>query len=353
MSDVSKSLTIRGRGAAGNPGNRFEQTSYAVSDWDEPEDPSRDTVFLKDITRSIITYNDSPDVGFDASINPYRGCEHGCIYCFARPNHEYLGFSAGLDFESRILVKEDAPELLRQELLSPKWEPQPIAISGVTDAFQPIERRLGLTRRCLEVLVEFRNPVVIITKNELVTRDMDLLSTLARHDGAVVYVSVTTLDGGLAGELEPRASHPERRLAAIGKLAAEGIPTGVLVAPVIPGLTDHEMPAIIAAAAEAGARTAGYVPLRLPYGVAPLFEEWLGIHVPLQKEKILGRMRELRGGKLNDPNFKSRMRAEGPYADHMRRLFEVSCRKSGMNSAKPKLTAEFFRRPGPAQLGLF
>jgi len=344
---------IRGRGAAGNPGNRFEQTSYTVSEWDEPEDPSRGTLFLKDTTRSIITYNDSPDVGFDASINPYRGCEHGCIYCFARPNHEYLGFSAGLDFESRILVKEDAPELLRQELMSPKWEPQPIAISGVTDAFQPIERRLGLTRRCLEVLVEFRNPVVIITKNELVTRDTDLLSALAQHDGAIVYVSVTTLDGSLAGELEPRASHPDRRLTAIEKLAAAGIPTGVLVAPVIPGLTDHEMPAIISAAAEAGARTAGYVPLRLPYGVAPLFEEWLGLHAPLQKEKILGRIREMRGGKLNDPNFKSRMRAEGPYADHMRRLFEVSYRKAGMSSTKPALTAEFFRRPGPAQLGLF
>jgi len=353
MSDLSDRSLIRGRGAAGNPGNRFAQTSYTVLEWDEPEDPSPDTVFLKDTTRSIITYNDSPDVGFDASINPYRGCEHGCIYCFARPNHEYLGFSAGLDFESRILVKEDAPELLRQELMSPKWEPQPIAISGVTDAFQPIERRLGLTRRCLEVLVEFRNPVVIITKNELVTRDIDLLSALARHDGAIVYVSVTTLDGSLAGELEPRASHPDRRLAAIEKLAAAGIPTGVLVAPVIPGLTDHEMPSIIAAAAEAGARTAGYVPLRLPYGVAPLFEEWLGLHVPLQKEKILGRIREMRSGKLNDPNFNSRMRAEGPYADHMRRLFEVSYRKAGMSSTKPVLTAESFRRPGPAQLGLF
>jgi DNA repair photolyase len=352
MSDSSKTLTIRGRGAAGNPGNRFEQTSYVVSEWDEPEDPSRDTVFLKDTTRSIITYNDSPDVGFDASINPYRGCEHGCIYCFARPNHEYLGFSAGLDFESRILVKEDAPELLRDELMSPRWKPQPIAISGVTDAFQPIERRLGLTRRCLQVLAEFRNPVVIITKNELVTRDIDLLSDLSRHDGAIVYVSVTTLDGSLTGQLEPRASQPGRRIAAIEALASAGIPTGVMVAPVIPGLTDHEMPAILAAAAKAGAVAAGYVPLRLPYGVAPLFEEWLEIHFPLQKEKILGRIRELRGGKLNDPNFKSRMRAEGPYADHMRQLFEVSCRKSGINSPKPTLNAESFRRPGPSQLAL-
>jgi DNA repair photolyase len=344
---------VHGRGAAGNPGNRFDRTEYAVSEWDEPEDPARTTIFLKDASRSIITYNESPDVGFDASINPYRGCEHGCVYCFARPNHEYLGFSAGLDFESRILVKEDAPVLLKLELMAPRWKPQPIAISGVTDAYQPVERRLKLTRRCLEVLAEFLNPVVIITKNELVSRDVDLLSTLARQDGAVVYVSVTSLDGNLARELEPRASQPERRLAAISALAGAGIPTGVLVAPVIPGLTDHEMPAILAAAAKAGAVTAGYVPLRLPYGVGPLFEEWLGLHVPLQKDKILGRIRELRGGKLNDPNFNTRMRAEGPYAEHMRRLFEVSCRKAGILSEKPRLTSEFFRVPGHSQLRLF
>src|SRR5881409_1506394 len=198
----------RGRGAASNPANRFETLSYHSSDWDEPEDPAPQTLFLKDDTRTIINYNDSPDVGFSASINPYRGCEHGCIYCFARPNHEYLGFSAGLDFETKILVKEDAPELLRKELSAKSWKPQVIAISGVTDAFQPIERRLKLTRRCLEVLAEFRNPVVIITKNELVTRDIDLLSELARHDGALVFISVTSLDGGLARRLEPRASQP-------------------------------------------------------------------------------------------------------------------------------------------------
>src|SRR5262245_48291909 len=191
IADVS-SEKLRGRGAASNPANRFEKTSYQTSEWDDAEDPSRRTIFLKDETRSIINYNDSPDVGFSASINPYRGCEHGCIYCFARPNHEYLGFSAGLDFETRILVKEDAPELLRRELLSPKWEPQVIAISGVTDAYQPVERRLKLTRRCLEVLAEFRNPVVIITKNELVTRDIDLLVGLARFDGVLVFVSVTS-----------------------------------------------------------------------------------------------------------------------------------------------------------------
>jgi DNA repair photolyase len=344
---------VRGRGASSNPGNRFEKTSYQPSEWDEPEDPSKHTVFLKDKTRTVINYNDSPDVGFNASINPYRGCEHGCIYCFARPNHEYLGFSAGLDFETKILVKEDAPGLLRKELASPRWEPQVIAISGVTDAYQPIERRLQLTRRCLEVLVEFRNPVVIITKNELVTRDIDLLRELARVDGILVFVSVTSLDAELARELEPRASQPARRLAAIEALAAAGIPVGTLVAPVIPGLTDHEMPAIVSTVAKAGAVAAGYVPLRLPYGVAPLFEEWLTLHRPLQKDKILNRVREIRGGSLNDPNFVTRMQGSGAYAEHISELFELSCRRAGLNSKRPKLSATSFRRPGPAQMGLF
>src|SRR5262252_2320814 len=353
MSDTSKSLAIRGRGAAGNPGNRFEQTSYAVSEWDDPEDPSRDTVFLKDTTRSIITYNESPDVGFDASINPYRGCEHGCIYCFARPNHEYLGFSAGLDFETKILVKEDAPDLLRRELASPRWKSQVIAISGVTDAYQLIERRLQLTRKCLEVLVEFRNPVVIITKNELVTRDIDLLRQLASFDAVLVFVSVTSLDGELARELEPRASQPARRLAAIEALAGARVPVASLVAPVIPGLTDHEMPSIIAAVAKAGALAASYVPLRLPYGVAPLFEEWLKQHRPLQKEKILNRIRDIRGGRLNDPNFVTRMQGSGAYAQHLSELFELSCRKAKLNSRRPVLSAISFQRPGPTQLGLF
>jgi DNA repair photolyase len=344
---------VRGRGAPSNPRNRFEKTSYERSEWDEPGDPSLRTTFLKDETRSIINYNDSPDVGFNASINPYRGCEHGCIYCFARPNHEYLGFSAGLDFETKILVKEDAAELLRRELASPRWEPQVIAISGVTDAYQPIERRLQLTRRCLEVLVEFRNPVVIITKNELVTRDIDLLSQLARVDGILVFVSVTSLDADLARELEPRASQPGRRLTAIQSLADAGIPVGALVAPVIPGLTDHEMPAILSAVKKAGAIAASYVPLRLPYGVAPLFEEWLTLHRPLQKEKILNRVRDIRDGRLNDPNFRTRMQGSGAYAAHIFELFEVSCRKAGLNSKRPTLSATAFRRPGPEQLGLF
>jgi DNA repair photolyase len=343
---------IQGRGAASNPANRFEKASYAVSEWDEPDDTSPNTILLKDTTRSIIAYNDSPDVGFDASINPYRGCEHGCVYCFARPNHEYLGFSAGLDFETKILVKESAPELLRRELMLPSWKPQVIAISGVTDAFQPVERRLKLTRRCLEVLVEFRNPIVIITKNELVTRDIDLLSELARDNAALVFVSVTSLRGDLARELEPRASQPQRRLAAIEALATAGVPVGVMVAPVIPGLTDHEMPAILSACASAGAVTAGYVPLRLPFGLAPLFEEWLSIHEPLQKEKILNRIREIRGGNLNDPKFVSRMQGEGAYAQHLERMFEVAAKKAGLDRPRPELSTAAFRRPGE-QMGLF
>ncbi len=343
----------KGRGAAGNPANRFEKTSYEVSDWDEPDDPSPHTLFLKDTSKSIINYNDSPDVGFTTSINPYRGCEHGCIYCFARPNHEYLGFSAGLDFETKILVKESAPDLLRRELSSSRWEPQVIAISGVTDAYQPVERRLKLTRRCLEVLAEFRNPVVIITKNELVTRDIDLLSELARDDAAMVFVSVTTLDGDLARDLEPRASQPARRLAAIEALAGAGVPVGALIAPVIPGLTDHEMPAIISAVAKAGAKAAGYVTLRLPYGVAPLFEEWLEARRPGEKQKILNRIRSLRGGRMNDPSFGSRMRGEGPIADQITALFEISCRKAGINRARPKLSVDAFRRPESPQMKLF
>jgi DNA repair photolyase len=345
-------MTLKGRGTSSNPANRFESTSYARIEWDDAEDPQPQTLFLKDTTRSIINYNDSPDVGFEASVNPYRGCEHGCIYCFARPNHEYLGFSAGLDFETKILVKEDAPELLRRELSSKSWKPQVIAISGVTDPFQPIERRLKLTRRCLEVLAEFRNPVVIITKNELVTRDIDLLSDLARHDSALVCVSVTTLDADLARELEPRASQPQRRIAAIEQLSAAGIPVNAMLAPMIPGLTDHEIPAIVAAVAAAGARLAGFVPIRLPYGVAPLFEEWLTVHRPLQKDKILNRIREMRGGRLNDPAFGSRMHGHGAYAQQMAELFEVSCRKAGLNQSRPNLSAESFRRQ-TAQISLF
>ena len=350
----SPSTSIKGRGTSGNPANRFEKIAYQPdSESTEPGDSSPATEFFKDNSRSFITYNDSPDVGFDASINPYRGCEHGCIYCYARPNHEYLGFSAGLDFETRIFVKEDAPTLLRQELSSPKWKPQAIAMSGVTDCYQPVERRLCLTRRCLEVLAEFRNPVIIVTKNHLVARDVDLLQELARHQAAAVFLSITTLDGSLAQKLEPRASHPDRKLAAIESLAQAGIPVGVMVAPVIPGLTDHEMPAILKSASQAGARYAGYILVRLPYGVSQLFEDWLACHFPDRKSKILNRIRSIRNGRLNDARFKSRMSGEGVFADQVAALFALACQKAGIVGRSPKLSADGFRHAKPAQRSLF
>ena len=346
-------MTIKGRGAGINPKNRFEIIDVER----DPEIPGPDridTELLRDTSRSLITRNDSPDVGFEVSINPYRGCEHGCVYCYARPFHEYLGFSAGLDFESRILVKEDAPEILRRELSSPKWQPQTLVMSGVTDCYQPAERKLEITRRCLEVLAEFRNPVGIITKNELVTRDIDHLSVLAEHGAAAVHISITTLDGEVARRMEPRASHPRDRLKAIERLAAAGIPVGVMVAPVVPAITDHEMPKILEAAAAAGATSAGYVVLRLPGAVAGLFEEWLERHFPDRKDKVLNRVRDLRGGRLNDPRFGKRMRGEGLFADQIRTTFETFKRRYGLDQPRPELSTATFRRPErDQQLRLF
>ena len=341
------------RGAGSNPANRFERLSLERdADWDPEQDPLPRTVFLRDRSSKIITSNDSPDVGFEHSINPYRGCEHGCVYCYARPTHEYLGFSAGLDFETKIIVKEDAPKLLREELSSPGWVPKVIALSGVTDPYQPIERRLKLTRGCLEVLAEFRNPVTVVTKNNLVTRDLDLLAELAGCQAAAVFISVTTLDTDLRKVLEPRTSPPGARLATIGALARAGIPAGVLVSPVIPGLTDHEIPAILAAAAAAGATFAAHAALRLPYAVAPLFEEWLARHVPGKKDKVLNRIRALRRGRLNNSEFGLRMRGEGIFAEQISRIFHVACRRAGGLDLEPALTTAFFRRPGGAQLEL-
>ena len=270
---------VRGRGAAVNPKNRFESIERVPEPPQDSDDiSSPQTQFFVDSSKSIIAYNDSPDVGFEASVNPYRGCEHGCVYCYARPSHEYLGFSSGLDFETKIMVKEDAPELLRQQLSSRAWKPQLIALSGNTDCYQPAEKKRQLTRRCLEVLLDFRNPVVIITKNHLVTRDIDILSELARYDCVGVTLSLTTLDHRLSSLLEPRASRPARRLAAIKTLAEGGVPVGYLQAPMIPGLTDAEAPAIALAAAKAGATFSGYVALRLPFAVKSLFEQWLDQH---------------------------------------------------------------------------
>jgi DNA repair photolyase len=346
-----QSTAFRGRGTTLNPANRFEVLRYEPDDWCEDQDPTTTirTRFLRDDSQSVISYNNSPDVGFDASLNPYRGCEHGCAYCYARPTHEYLGFSAGLDFESRILVKTRAPELLRVELNRPSWKPQCLVLSGVTDAYQPIEKKLRITRGCLRVLADFRNPTFIVTKNHLVTRDCDYLGELAGVNASGVAISITTLDSDLARLLEPRASVPSFRLEAIATLRKAGIPVGVNVAPIIPGLNEHEIPNILKAAAAAGAQFAAYTMIRLPLVVTPVFIAWLDTHFPDRKEKILLRIRSMRGGKLNSSEFGSRMRGEGPFAEQVGQLFEVSCRRFALNRGHVQISGAAFRRTLPDQ----
>lgn len=345
---------IKGRGSSDNPVNRFEG-HYTDYDLDEEtgQKPSPDTKLFRDDTKNILSVNDSPDIPFNTSVNPYRGCEHGCIYCYARPTHEFLGFSAGLDFESKIMVKYDAPGKLRKQLASPGWEPQVIVMSGVTDPYQPIERKLEITRGCLEVLTEFRNPVGIITKNYLVTRDADLLEELAGHQAAHVTLSITTLDRKLARIMEPRTSQPSRRLKAIEELASRGISVGVNVAPIIPGLTDHECVSILEAAREAGATHAGYTLLRLPYGVKDLFKQWLQDHFPDRKEKVLNRIRDMREGKLNDPRFEERFRAKGIYARQLKDLFSVHSKRLEFNRQMLTLSTRTFRPAHGRQTDLF
>jgi DNA repair photolyase len=339
------------RGAQSNPSGRFERLQIVDNPDGEPdgqdgEPPAqRRTEFFVDHSRSVLNRTDSPDVGFTHSVNPYRGCEHGCAYCYARPTHEYLGLSPGLDFESRILAKLDAPDLLRAALLKPSWQPDPVNLSGVTDCYQPLERKLRLTRGCLEVLAEFRNPFTIITKNHGVTRDLDVIAPMARLGAAVVLLSVTTLDPELSARMEPRASRPSFRLEAIRTLTAAGIPVGVMTAPVIPGLTDHELPGILSACAEAGARWASFVPLRLPGAVLGVFTEWLARHYPERESRVISRIREVRGGKLNDARFGSRMRGEGAYAEQIRAVHELWCRKLGLNREEMQLSTAHFRRP--------
>ncbi|HST31871.1 MAG TPA: PA0069 family radical SAM protein [Chthoniobacterales bacterium] len=342
---------IHGRGASWSPANRFEKFHVDLTDTDvvdeDPEaeeKPKRTTQYFRDGSKTIVASNQSPDVGFEVSINPYRGCEHGCIYCFARPTHEYLGFSAGLDFESRIMVKPEAPRLLEAELSSPKWKPQFLMMSGVTDCYQPIERKLKITRGCLEVLAKFRNPVGILTKNRLVTRDIDILSELGLDLCAVVNLSITTLDLDLQQIMEPRTSAPLARLDAVAQLRAAGIPVGVMVAPVIPGINDHEIPAIVAACAKAGAQFAGHVLLRLPWAVRPLVEHWLEEHFPERKAKVLDRLRASRGGKLYDSRWRKRQTGEGIFAEQIANMFEVACRRAGFGE-RPKLSIAAFRRP--------
>ena len=357
MLPSTPSTAITGRGPNLNPANRFEPIQVEPDgDWLDAEFaetgsvPHPRTRFYHDATESLLVHNDSPDVGPGWGLNCYRGCEHGCAYCFARPYHDYLGWSSGLEFETKILVKLRGPELLRNELAARKWRPEPVMMSGVTDCYQPAERHFRLTRRCLEVLAEFRQPVGIITKNFLVTRDLDLLAELARWQCAVVNVSITTLDAELAGKLEPRAARPEHRLRAVRLLAEAGVPVNVLVAPVIPGLTEHEMPSILEAAAAAGARRAGYVLLRLPYAVKDVFLQWLDDHEPGKKERVLSRLRDLRGGRLYDASFGARMRGEGIFAEQIRRMFDVTARRAGLNREEIRLSTAHFRRPGGVQL---
>ena len=352
---------MRGRGIIENPTNRFERLEVAIdesveqeNDTEEPQKRQLRTSFLKDHSQSIITTTDSPDMGLVKTLNPYRGCEHGCVYCYARPTHEYLGFSAGLDFESKIMVKEDAPELLWNTLASSKWEPFPLSMSGVTDPYQPVEKHLKLTRRCLEVLGAFRNPVAIITKNHLVTRDMDVLGDLAKHNATMVAVSVTSLDAELARIMEPRTSSPQMRLNALETLSKAGIPTCVGIAPVIPGINDHEIPKILQTVAKLGVRRAFYVMLRLPHGVKDLFSRWLEEHFPKRKEKVLSLLRDMHGGKIYRAEFGKRFVGEGPYAEQIKQLFTVQCRKLKLNQGEAAhLSTEAFRRLERNQIELF
>ena len=340
----------KGRGAVSNEAGRFEPARrFRIDDgWGSADEAPLplDTVYAKDSARSIIARNDSPDVPFEVSINPYRGCEHGCVYCFARPTHAYLGLSPGLDFESRIFVKEDAPALLAAELAKPGYTCKAITSGANTDCYQPIERKIALTRRIIEVLGHHNHPLCIITKSALVQRDIDLLAPMAARRLAAVAISLTTLDRGLARRLEPRAATPERRLETMAALSAAGIPVAVLASPMIPALNDAELERILEAASEAGARSAGYILLRLPLELAPLFEEWLGTHVPDKARHVMSLIRQSRGGKNYQSEFGTRMRGTGPYAEMLRLRFERARHRFGLERGRAwQLDTTSFRRP--------
>ncbi len=340
----------RGRGALSNVGSRYEPTDHVSLDdgWgalDDETSPKTEVTALSQ--KSLITYNTSPDLSFDRTINPYKGCEHGCIYCYARPNHAYLGLSPGLDFERKIFSKPNSEALLRAELAKRGYRPRPIILGGDTDPYQPAERRLGITRQILDVLVETRHPVGIVSKSELVTRDLDLLSELAQHDLVTVAISITTLDRKLARALEPRASTPQKRLNAIEQLSNAGIPVRVMTAPIVPGLTDHELENLLVAAADHGAIEAGYVLLRLPLEIKDLFREWLEAERPAAAKRVLSLMREARAGRLYQAEFGTRQRGTGAYADLIRSRFERAVKRIGLNANERKLSIDLFRRPAP------
>ena len=356
---TTRPLIFRGRGAVVRPDGRFESMEREAFDdgWgsEEEERPVPPTELIIDTAKTVITRNQSPDVGFDQSINPYRGCEHGCSYCFARPTHSYLGLSAGLDFETKVSYKPDAAALLRGELGKRSYVCKPIALGINTDAWQPIERKLGITRAILEVLAECRHPVSIVTKGSLIERDIDLLADMARDNLVHVMLSITTLDRELARKMEPRAAAPHRRLDIVGQLHAAGIPVGVLFAPLIPALNDHDMEAVFAAARAQGAESAGYALLRLPHELAEMFPQWLKTHVPGRAEHVMSIIRQMRGGKAYNAEFGSRMRGEGLFADLYAKRAELALHKLGFNRTRRVLNTEAFRPPreDKAQLDLF
>jgi DNA repair photolyase len=345
------STVYKGRGAGLNPVGRFEASQRESFDdgWGSlaelAADPAPTTQTIVDSTRSIIATNDSPDLGFDRSINPYRGCEHGCVYCYARPTHAFLGLSSGLDFETKIFIKPDAAKLLRAELARPSYRPATLALGTNTDPYQPLERQLRITREILEVLHATRHPVGIVTKSALVVRDIDLLAPMSALGLARVWLSVTTLDGDLARKLEPRAAQPARRLEAVRHLTAAGVRCGVMVAPVIPALTDHELERLVAAAADAGATSVGYTLVRLPYDVKDLMTAWLEAHYPQRAAHVLSLIRQCRDGRLNDPQFGSRFRGKGIYADLIAQRFAKAMSRHGLDRrARPQRT-DLFRPP--------
>jgi len=352
---------IKGRGAVTNRPGRYERGDRPREDdgWNIgaalSEDRPETTVTL-DSTRRIIARNESPDIGFDRSINPYRGCEHGCVYCFARPTHAWLGLSPGLDFETRLFAKPDAAERLREELAAPRYTPAVMALGTNTDPYQPVERKLGITRQILQVLAECRHPVSIVTKSALVLRDIDIIAAMAKDGLANVSLSVTTLDAALARKMEPRAPSASRRLEAIRQLSDAGIPTGVMAAPIIPAINDMEIERILDAAAAAGATSAGYVLLRLPLEIKDLFDEWLAAHYPQRATRVMALIRDTRNGQAYDSRFGTRMKGEGPYAEMIKRRFAIACRRLDLNRSRNALRTDLFRppvlRPNP-QLSLF
>ncbi len=348
----------RGRGAKSNPSHRFSayDLSYEDDGWDSLADlPVLKTEIFTETPKSIISRNQSPDISFDRSINPYRGCEHGCTYCYARPAHAYMGLSPGLDFESKLFIKPNAAALLREEFSAPSYSPRTIALGANTDPYQPIERTYRITRSLIEVMAEFRHPFGIVTKSGLVTRDIDLLQPLAELGLVKVALSVTTLDGKLARAMEPRAATPAKRLATIEALAKAGIPTVVMIGPVIPGLNEHEIENILKAAASAGAKEAGYTMLRLPFEVKGIFKDWLEKAYPDRFAKVMSHVRDVRGGRESSAQFGERMTGSGPLAWLIGRRFQLACQKLGINTTRVKLRNDLFARPPKAgdQLRLF